>query len=122
MLPRPSPISCGSAKLWRATSRECSPTSFAGISGMLAGYDIGIREMPSWDAIAKALGTTDAIEEIRDQPTDLVREGFGDDKFSEGSTLTRSISSMAAQDDLPMMARPADPSAKSRRQSRTVSP
>ena len=61
-------------------------------AGWLEGFRSGgIRELPDWDAIEKMLGMTDAIPEMQDRPTELVREGWSGDKFSAQSTLTRSL-------------------------------
>lgn len=71
-------------------------------NGMLDGFDPGIRELPSWDALEKMLGVTDVIPEMRDT-TELTREGWSGDKFVEQSSLTRSMpmADMASHDDQP---------------------
>jgi hypothetical protein len=68
---------------------------------MLEGFDIGIRELPSWPAIEKMLGVADAIPEVRvELPTKNVREDWNGDQFAP-STLTRSVPAlMSDHDDL----------------------
>jgi hypothetical protein len=91
-------------------------------AGWLEGFDLGLRECPSWEAISKIIGVADAIEEMRnDKPTVNTREGFGGDTFAP-STLTRSMEVMSSHDNEPSVThRPADPSGRSRRRSRVLS-
>jgi hypothetical protein len=86
-------------------------------AGALAGFDARLQSVPEWSAIDRLTGApVDVVEEMRSPSMELTREGFGDDKFSAQSTLTRSVP-MSEHDDLPMPQRP-DPSARSRRRSR----
>ena len=86
-------------------------------AGALAGFDARLQSVPDWPAIDRLTGApVDGIEEMRSPSMATTREGFGDDKFSDQSTLTRSVP-MSEHDDLPTPKLP-DPSAKSRRRSR----
>jgi hypothetical protein len=103
-------------------SDSAMKTRIMNFSGMLAGFDVGIRELPNWPALERMLGIVDVIPEMRDPPAELTREGFGGDKFSDQSTLTRAApSTMDEADQLPLLSRPADPSGRARRRSRLLS-
>lgn len=85
-------------------------------AGWLDGFDPGIREIPSWDAISKILGMTDAIPEMQDRPTELVRADWNGDEFVAGSTLTRQVA-MSEHDDLPTPKPPPPVNKRPRRSS-----
>jgi hypothetical protein len=84
-------------------------------SGMLDGFAPTIRALPDWPAIERMLGMrVDVIPEMRDIPTQNVREGTTGDGFIPGSTLTRSTP-MSEHDDLPMpVVKPRERSTRSR--------
>jgi hypothetical protein len=80
----------------------------------LGGFDARLQSVPEWSAIDRLAGApVDVVEEMRPPSMQTTREGWGDDKFSDQSTLTRSVP-MSEHDDLPMPQRP-DASARSRR-------
>ena len=74
-------------------------------AGMLEGFSSPLQQLPEWSSIERMLGEpVDEIVELQPESTVLTREGFGSDKFSEQSTLTRSMPVMASMnehDDLP---------------------
>jgi hypothetical protein len=78
-------------------------------AGMLAGFNPTIQQLPDWSALERMLGVVDAITEMQDTPTVLTREGWVGEKFSEQTTLTRSVptAEMASHDDLPTLPPPA---------------
>jgi hypothetical protein len=86
-------------------------------SGMLSGFDIGIREIPTWDAIEKLLGVA-ADPHMPVPSMETTQESWGGAQLT--GTLTRSMpTGMAEHDDQPSVTtRPADPSGRSRRRSR----
>jgi hypothetical protein len=86
-------------------------------AGALVGFNPELQSVPSFDTVDRMIGVpVDTISEMRAPGTELAREGWSGDKFSEQSTLTRSVP-MSEHDDLPMP-RPPDPSATSRRRAR----
>jgi hypothetical protein len=87
-------------------------------AGALAGFNPILQSVPSWDAIDRLAGApVDVVEEMRAPSTELAREGFGGDKFSEQSTLTRSMPmpAMSEHDDLPMPSPPVSNKRPARR-------